>query len=384
MFDLIDDCASPYTREDIIKTITTNELKRLNYEYEMCIIDHENNLLDIENKLILENGTDDDAYSLYLAEAEETKAKSKGILTKILDAVRKFFKSVKEFFFGKKDEEIPEKVTLPEDPEKLSKEVDEFCSNAKGFLSGDKKKRKKILAGLGITGGAATILGVIGAKIHKKLKKNMDDLDEVAKKCIADVEAGKIPLEDEGVVKDIANQAKSLGDRVFGCVKSLFSHDKTNIDGDKTYPETPAEFIRECSGINKKLSGYKNKIERVSKNKHRSIFNTLSGENKGIEEFKRLEKIPESDRTDAENNKYRAYLNKYGAKASLRDSENAEYGSLISKISTTIESNTDLMNSLKNVNDKKKIKDATKKIRKQFWEIKSKCDNILETKDKKK
>ena len=135
--DFIFDTSSPYTREDVADRIITNQLNQLNYEFEMCMLDHKNNLLSIEEKLIQENGTEDDAYTLYMAEAEETKEKSKGILGKLIDAVLKFFKSIKEFFFGKKDEEVTDKANFPEDPNSLVKEANQICRDANAALSGN-------------------------------------------------------------------------------------------------------------------------------------------------------------------------------------------------------------------------------------------------------
>ena len=122
-----------------IEMAIDRRMNKLNYEFDMLMLEHRQNLCDIEYKVLLENGTEDDLVHLYTTEAEETGGKSKGILTKIFEAIKNFLRKIKDFLFGNKEEireeDMPEQVTVPEDPEKLEAETRETVGKLKGFFT---------------------------------------------------------------------------------------------------------------------------------------------------------------------------------------------------------------------------------------------------------
>ena len=89
-----------YDEADIIEATSNATMAKLNYEFDMMLMEHRQNLADIELKAVLEYCTDDDIIQMYYKEAEEIQQKSKGILRRIVDAIKALFKKIKEFIGG--------------------------------------------------------------------------------------------------------------------------------------------------------------------------------------------------------------------------------------------------------------------------------------------
>lgn len=351
-----------YSRDDMIEIITTNALNKLNYEFEMCMIDHNINLLNIENKLINENGTEDDALYLYTAEAEEVNNKSKGILSKMIDVVLKFFRSIKEFFFGKKDkvDDIPDEVQVPENPDELMAQVNKFTADANEFLSG-KNKKKKFVVGGSVAGGV--ISGFIFKKIWSKLQKGRDELDNLIVKAKSDLSSGKIPLEDEPKAKSMLNVAKKYGSRILNCAKSA-------LPGGNKAITNASEFIVEVASINKNLNTLMQKVKNVVKKNYDKLGNKFT-KNRAYNRIKELEKIGLNKRTSKEELEYQKLLNKYGSFSVSKDTDTKKCDAFVDTINKAIESNNNKIKEARsNANfDKKAVTSNIKSIRSQYNKI---------------
>lgn len=67
----------------LYESVADHKLESLDFQFNKVAMEHEINKLQIETKVLLENGTDDDLTQLYIAEAEE-------VAKKRLDFYRKY------------------------------------------------------------------------------------------------------------------------------------------------------------------------------------------------------------------------------------------------------------------------------------------------------
>lgn len=86
----------------------TNDIMKFDVEcrslwraYEMVELKHDDMVDRIEYKLVTESGTYEDAILLYEEANKETNGNKEGILVRIKNAIKNFFKKIKEFFTGK-------------------------------------------------------------------------------------------------------------------------------------------------------------------------------------------------------------------------------------------------------------------------------------------
>ena len=86
---------------EVTERVVSNKVAHLSYEFDTVMREHAENLALIDEKLVTESATENDAFVLYEAEAEEVKKKSRGILGSIFHAIGQLFKKIKEFLFGK-------------------------------------------------------------------------------------------------------------------------------------------------------------------------------------------------------------------------------------------------------------------------------------------
>ena len=83
-------------------------------------------------------------------EAEETAEKSKGILQSLIDAIKAFFRKIKEAFTGERDyDNLPDSFQVTEDPEKLNKEAKGLFSRIGNWLKGHKVEAAALAVGAG-------------------------------------------------------------------------------------------------------------------------------------------------------------------------------------------------------------------------------------------
>lgn len=128
---------------EYVAIIADNKAKKLNFEFERVSLQHDENLLMIENKILCEHGTCDDLTYLYTAEASETGKKKQGIIASLFNVILNLFKAIKEFLFGKKEplRDIPEniqqrEIILDRDPKEVCDETTKLFNTLKKAIGG--------------------------------------------------------------------------------------------------------------------------------------------------------------------------------------------------------------------------------------------------------
>ena len=204
----------------MIESLMENKFAHLNCEFDKLMLEHEMNMINIENKVLMESGTSDDLEMLYLAEAEEVKKEGQGIIAKMVAAIKSLFKKIKSFFTGKVDKNnLPDKVNFPEDPEALMKEGKGFLAKVKSGLN-----NKKSLLAL----GAFSAAGAVVYSNKDKIAQTYQNLGEYADELAAaadDIERSTAnqdmdPEEMKGVKKAI-NGLRERGQRALRIIKAI-------------------------------------------------------------------------------------------------------------------------------------------------------------------
>ena len=204
----------------MIESLMENKFAHLNCEFDKLMLEHEMNMINIENKVLMESGTSDDLEMLYLAEAEEVKKEGQGIIAKMVAAIKSLFKKIKSFFTGKVDKNnLPDKVNFPEDPDALMKEGKGFLAKVKSGLN-----NKKSLLALGAFGAAGAVVYSNKDKIAQTYQNLGEYADELAaaaddiERSTANQDMG--PEEMKGVKKGI-NGLRERGQRALRIIKAI-------------------------------------------------------------------------------------------------------------------------------------------------------------------
>ena len=204
----------------MIESLMENKFAHLNCEFDKLMLEHEMNMINIENKVLMESGTSDDLEMLYLAEAEEVKKEGQGIIAKMVAAIKSLFKKIKSFFTGKVDKNnLPDKVNFPEDPDALMKEGKGFLAKVKSGLN-----NKKSLLALGAFGAAGAVVYSNKDKIAQTYQNLGEYADELAaaaddiERSTANQDMG--PEEMKGVKKAI-NGLRERGQRALRIIKAI-------------------------------------------------------------------------------------------------------------------------------------------------------------------
>ena len=204
----------------MIESLMENKFAHLNCEFDKLMLEHEMNMINIENKVLMESGTSDDLEMLYLAEAEEVKKEGQGIIAKMVAAIKSLFKKIKNFFTGKVDKNnLPDKVNFPEDPDALMKEGKGFLAKVKSGLN-----NKKSLLAL----GTVAVGGAVVYSNKDKIAQTYQNLGEYADELAAaadDIERSTAnqdmdPEEMKGVKKAI-NGLRERGQRALRIIKAI-------------------------------------------------------------------------------------------------------------------------------------------------------------------
>lgn len=210
---------------EVTERVVSNKVAHLSYEFDTVMREHAENLALIDEKLVTESATENDAFVLYEAEAEEVKKKSRGILGSIFHAIGQLFKKIKEFLFGKSDKidesQLPDEIELPADPTKLMDEGNKVMGSLKGFIAGNKGKLAAI-AGSAIAGIGAFVLG------KDKVKGTVKNLEEYSDKFIED--SAEIEKSLEGVdatpeelaeAKKASAKLSQIGNHIMKILKAI-------------------------------------------------------------------------------------------------------------------------------------------------------------------
>lgn len=207
---------------DVTEAVINNEIMHLNFEFEKLMLEHQENMLAINEKIIMESGTIDDYYELCMFEAEDTKEKGKNIISRLLGAISKLFKSIKKFLFGKKesleDENLPDKVKLPNDPKKLINESNEIKSGIKALLNGNSGKLKSILAGGIATGAIIVSKSALKNLMNDMIQYSNEEFEDIAEKT---EKINNLNTEDMSLLQKGINKLSSIGNDMMAIVKAI-------------------------------------------------------------------------------------------------------------------------------------------------------------------
>ena len=318
-----------------IEMAIDRRMNKLNYEFDMLMLEHRQNLCDIECKVLLENGTEDDLVHLYTTEAEETGGKSKGILTKIFEAIKNFLRKIKDFLFGNKEEireeDMPEQVTVPEDPEKLETETRETIGKLKGFFTSHENEIKVVGKAAGIS---AVVIG--GKKAFKwltvKLANLLNDVQGTIDDSEKKLEGSDLSAEKQGVLKSLLNSAKNCAQRLGNCGKAIKSSAKSpKIDTKGKNPfEVRSEYLdqigdleREYDELSEKMKALRNKMNGHDSDKVKS-----KRDQKNIKKLQEIEGIAPDKRSKRQKDDYEYYVSTYG----ITGEERKKYTSMINEL----------------------------------------------------
>lgn len=287
---------------ETVESVVCNRCNKLNTAFEKAMLIHQQNLRDIESKIILESGTESDLAALYLAEAEEVKKETTGILSKLANAIKAFFRKIKEFLFGTEkeikdipDEKLPDEVKLDNNPDDLVKDAKQTTDKLDQILGGKKGLIFKAV-GVGIGVGVAH---VVNKKLIKPTIKNLKDTAaEIEKKndnYEERIENANLGDEEKESAKGFLNHLRAIGSNIMKDAKTLSSVIR-NKDGAR-------DQYKETSKVNKEM----NKAESQRAKDAKQILNDSKSTNeekakaKQIleEEAKKAVKNKEDDKTDS-------------------------------------------------------------------------------------
>lgn len=262
----------------IIESVMDSKLARLDFEFEQVMMRHRRNLANIELKVLMESGSDEDLEMLYEAEAEETKEKGKGILSRIIDAIVSFFKKIRDFIFKAEDTNPPEQVEV-ENPNILIRKGNELLAGIRSFFSGKKGALHAAEIGTATVGSIVITKEKILPTI-KKVEEFIKDSEEEARRIQTQLNGGTPPdPQDQEELKGAFGKLRSLGSRLMKIVKTMNSNEyKNHVDGEKA--DAAHASSEEHSGNITKLQERNDQITQEL-NQLRSERRSLEGKLKG-------------------------------------------------------------------------------------------------------
>lgn len=212
-----------------MESIIDNRLMKLNYQFDRLMMEHKENIHSIETKVLMENGTDEDLYTLYAMEAEEGKEKGQGVLAKIISAVKNFFKKLRDTLFGKKidEEDLDGDIEVPDDPDAVLKDGNSLLSHIKGFISGHKVQ---IAVGAAATAGAVVLAKKKVIPYTRDLEKYLENQEKVLADASNPEVLAKLNPEQQEILKSAVNKVKGNGSRVSKIMQAIRSKSGKSSD----------------------------------------------------------------------------------------------------------------------------------------------------------
>lgn len=212
-----------------MESIIDNRLMKLNYQFDRLMMEHKENIHSIETKVLMENGTDEDLYTLYAMEAEEVKEKGQGVLAKIISAVKNFFKKLRDTLFGKKinEEDLDGDIEVPDDPDAVLKDGNSLLSQIKGFISGHKVQ---IAVGAAATAGAVVLTKKKIIPYTRYLEKYLENQEKVLADASNPEVLAKLNPEQQEILKSAVNKVKGNGSRVSKIMQAIRSKSGKSSD----------------------------------------------------------------------------------------------------------------------------------------------------------
>lgn len=212
-----------------MESIIDNRLMKLNYQFDRLMMEHKENIHSIETKVLMENGTDEDLYTLYAMEAEEVKEKGQGVLAKIISAVKNFFKKLRDTLFGKKinEEDLDGDIEVPDDPDAVLKDGNSLLSQIRGFISGHKVQ---IAVGAAATAGAVVLTKKKIIPYTRDLEKYLENQEKVLADASNPEVLAKLNPEQQEILKSAVNKVKGNGSRVSKIMQAIRSKSGKSSD----------------------------------------------------------------------------------------------------------------------------------------------------------
>ena len=362
----------------VINTVNEKKMEVLNHQFDKLMMEHEEAINQIDEKIMCEHGTEDDLVYLYTKEAEEVKEKGKGILGSIFAAIRKLFKKIKEFLFGKKKEEkqLPETVQLPENPDELVKEGHSICDKLKRFLLGDKDSFKRDILKATATGAA----GTVGMYATNKAINKLQDFSSYVDSCMDELqgksENSNMSPEDQSLFRKGLNKLSNLGRRCSNCISSIFNGNNGNQSSDEGESSSNKKTERLDDGmtldemkvrrraVEEKIVKLELKLQDMTKptNGVKGFVKRTLLEDKSLADRHKIKQMEElakkRDRTEKEQKKYKELLAKYGDKKETNDNELDNIKNTIGKLKNIASSLDNAINKAKKSEDKTVKKDV--------------------------
>ena len=194
----------------IFSRLTENRLNHIGLEIDKLIMEHAENISACELKVLMESGDSADLELFYAAEAEQVQEKSKGILGRIFAAIGALIRKIKGVLFGKteevKEENLPDKIELAEDPKKVISDGNKIMNGIKAFFSNNKEAlkdaAKAFAAGAAVTGGTYALVKSDAIPVIKDLKEFINKTEQQVKESEAKAQNTNATPEELADVKE--------------------------------------------------------------------------------------------------------------------------------------------------------------------------------------
>lgn len=312
----VENTDSSLTNEHLeaVNIVLSNELLKLNIEYEKAILEHREDILMIESRPLIENISEKELSQFYLKEAEEVKKKKEGILTKIISKIKDFFAKIKSFFTKNKskEEELPDQVRVPIDPSELEMEGRELNKALKQQTKGKKIFKNTLKVAGVVTGGALIAKGLFIAK--SKLFNDMLSESEQQLQAVQNlINSSNVDPQQADVLKSLVTRQQSFGSKVLNFFKPWNNSKKSTptdnerLDKAKNLQRVSVDIIDRLNKQNVEIKEGIKKAEAVLKNLEKNkpatdkgaLKNLFAGKEDKLQiEYDKLKKIPENQMTN--------------------------------------------------------------------------------------
>lgn len=365
----LNECDESYTKQaDVMNMAIDNKMMHLNIEYSKVMLEHKKNLNDIEYKVMMESGNEDDLILLYTAEAEETQKKGEGIIRKIINAIKNFFKQIRSAFTGQKidKDSLPDNIEVKYDPNEVIKEGKEINGRVNSFL-------KNFVFVAGATAAVAGTYKLVKDAVLptvENMKQLHSEQEEKIKNIEKTLESGKCTPEQVEDLTKLLNELKENAKKsntIMGTIHDLKSDEYEKIANDnkdkreqekqdkkdekeqKKYDEKRTEIdanINSLSSIKKALNDkivkidkliieYKKKIKALKKDVGATEDDNFIDRRVMKHQQKKLTKyhnMSASSRTERQTNKMFKLHDKYGDHVINKISKLKQYENMLLKL----------------------------------------------------
>ena len=311
-----------YVSESAIEEAASFEKMSLNIDrlllaYESVCRKEELDIREAEIRCMEESGDIDLLESYYMEASEENEEKKEGILTKIWDAIKEFFRRIKDFFTGSKQRKDLEEAASKGEEADVDKESMTLFQKAKSCckafltnlesLPGKLKEgisemdaKQKVEATLGIAAIAGTVIFAVKAKdkdgnnlVKVKATELLDFLknytDPIFEKIDSTIDKIKDKIKNMTIVNAVSDAIKKAANTIKDWVKSalgVFGLGKNNDENEddlygnagapktkdeleKRYPKKYEQYMKEREPLMQKLNDVEGMSPGDQRNKNK-------------------------------------------------------------------------------------------------------------------